>query len=71
MSEVMVGLFEESNSFAEAKARIGYLEQLDFWDPSFSTRIRSAAVDNSQVEGSWTVPARVELLIKKWAKSGV
>ena len=71
MSEVLVGLFEESGSFAEAKARIGYLEHLDQWEPSFSTRIRSATQTNSQVSGSWGVPERVAALVKKWAKSGV
>jgi len=71
MSEVLVGLFEESNSFAAAKTRIGYLEELEYWDASFSTRIRSAATGNSQVSGSWGVPARVKALIQKWADSGV
>lgn len=69
MSDVLVGLFEESNSFAEAKTRIGYLESLDTWDPSFSKRIRIAVESNSQVSGSWGVPERVEALIKKWKKS--
>jgi len=71
MSEVLVGLFEQSGSFAEAKARIGYLEDLEVWEPSFSTRIRSAADGNSQVSGSWGVPHRVAALISKWAKTGV
>jgi hypothetical protein len=71
MSEVLVALFEESGSFAEAKARIDYLENLAQWEPSFSTRIRSAVQTNSQVSGSWGVPERVATLIEKWAKSGV
>jgi nucleoside 2-deoxyribosyltransferase len=71
MSEVLVALFEESYSFAEAKARIGYLEDLTLWEPSFSTRVNSAVKSNSQVSGSWVVPERVAALVKKWAKSGV
>lgn len=71
MSEVLVGLFEQSGSFADAKARIGYLEELELWEPSFSARIRSAAKSNSQVSGSWGVPDRATALAKKWAKSGV
>jgi hypothetical protein len=71
MSEVLIGLFEESGSFAEAKVRIGYLEDLDLWEPSFSTRIRSAGKNNSQVYGSWGVPERVGALVKKWPKSRV
>lgn len=70
MSEVLVGLFEESNSFAEARARIGFLEDLESWEASFSTRIRSAVKNNSQVSGSWGVPSRVETLARKWEESG-
>jgi nucleoside 2-deoxyribosyltransferase len=71
MSEILVGLFEESGSFAEAKAPIGFLEDLDLWEPSFSTRVRSAAKTNSQISQSWGVPERVTALLKKWSKSGV
>lgn len=71
MGVVLVGLFEESGSFAEAKSLIGYLEEIEVWEPSFSTRLRAAAEGNSQVAGSWGVPGRVESLIKKWASSGV
>lgn len=71
MGEVLVRLFEESGTFAEAKARIGYLEELELWEPSFSTRIRSAVVGNSQISSAWGVPGRVESLVQKWAKSGV
>jgi hypothetical protein len=62
ISGVLIGLFEESGSFAEAKTRIGYLEELEIWESSFSTRIRSAVQNNSQISGSWGVPSRVENL---------
>lgn len=70
MSEVLVTLFEESGSFAEAKARMGYLDELETWDASFSPRVRNAAESNSQVSGSWGVPERVTALLKKWKKAG-
>ena len=69
MSEVLVGLFEESRSFAEAKNLIGHLESLTNWEPSFSSRLKSAVKSNSQVSGSWGVPERVAALTKKWTKS--
>ncbi len=69
MSEVLVGLFEESGSFAEAKMRIGYLEELTRWETSFSSRLKSAVKSNRQVSGSWGVPERVAALARKWAKS--
>jgi hypothetical protein len=68
MSEVVVALFEQSGTFAQAKERIGLLEELDVWAPSFSARIRAAADANSQISSSWGVPGRVEALAKKWAK---
>jgi len=71
MAEVLIGLFEESGSFAAARARIGLLEELEIWEPSFSTRIGSAVKGNSQVSESRGVPARVEALVKRWAKSGL
>jgi hypothetical protein len=67
MSEVLVALFEESGSFAQAKERVGHLEDLGVWESTFSTRIQSAAKENMQIAGSWGVPSRVESLVKKWS----
>ena len=67
MVEVMVSLFEDSNSFAEAKERIGNLESLGILEPSFTKRIAAAAETNSQIAGSWGVPDRVKALVKKWS----
>ena len=38
MSSALVTLFENSPSFADAKTRIGYLEKLETWSPSFSAQ---------------------------------
>lgn len=67
MGEVLLNLFEDSGSFAAAKARIGYLEQLEVWDTAFVPRLEAAAEANSQISGSWGVPERVQALAKKWA----
>jgi nucleoside 2-deoxyribosyltransferase len=69
MGEVLIGLFEESGSFATAKTRVGYLEELTTWDKSYISRIRAAVKNNSQISGSWGVPQRAEILAKKWAKT--
>jgi len=66
MSEVIVALFEDSYSFAEAAKRMGFLEALEVWDPSFPARLRAAVQANNQISGSWGVPQRVEKLIAKW-----
>jgi hypothetical protein len=42
------------------------VELLEVWQQSFSGRIQNAAILNSQVEGAYGVPRRVEKLIQKW-----
>ena len=70
MSEVLIGMFEESGSFADAKNNMGLLEEIGTWQPTFSTRVRAAVKANSQVQGSWGVPERATALVNKWkAKS--
>jgi nucleoside 2-deoxyribosyltransferase len=66
MSEVLLNMFVKSGSFAQAKTRIGYLENLETWGADFADRIRDAAELNSQISGSWGVSERVEKLAKKW-----
>jgi len=67
MGEVLLNLFEDSSNFIAAKARIGYLEQLEVWESSFVPRLEAAAEANSQISGSWGVAERVQVLAKKWA----
>ena len=71
MTRVLIELFEESGTYAQAKIRVGHLEDLDEWDPSFSARISAAAQANSQIRDATGVPHRVEALTKKWAKSAI
>jgi hypothetical protein len=67
MGEVLLNLFEDSNSFQTAKTRIALLEELEVWESSFVPRIEAATESNSQISGSWGVPERVQSLAKKWA----
>lgn len=66
MSDVLLSMFVKSGTFAQAKTRIGYLEDLETWGADFADRIREAAELNSQIIGSWGVPDRVEKLANKW-----
>lgn len=67
LGEALMNLFEDSGSFASAKARIGYLEELEVWESSYIPRLEAVPDANSQVSGSWGVAERVEKLAKKWA----
>lgn len=68
MSGILVTQFEESNNFAQAKERVGYLEELDVWEPSFNKRILAAIDNNTQVRGSWGVSDRVKRLVEERGK---
>jgi len=68
MADVLVALFADSPSFAEAKTRVGYLEELTVWEPSYPARIRSAVKHNHQIADAFDVAERAEKLIKKWTK---
>jgi nucleoside 2-deoxyribosyltransferase len=69
MAEGIMTMFENSASFASAKTKMGYLEELTVWPPPFSGRAQAAVEDNSQVSGSFGVPKRVERLVAKWGGS--
>jgi hypothetical protein len=66
MSGILVDLFVNSGSFSTAKIRVGYLERLSVWDPSYSARIAKAVKENDQIKYSWGVPEQVNALLKKW-----
>jgi hypothetical protein len=70
MGEVLVGMFEESRSFADAKYKIGLLEEVTTWQPTFSSRVLAAIKANSQIQGSWDVPERAKALVAKWKAKG-
>jgi len=71
MAGALVRLLEESNNFASTKERVGYLEELEAWDPSFSARLKGALTSNSQISDAWGVPDRINALVRKWEKRGV
>jgi hypothetical protein len=66
MPEICITLLENSRNFDQARARTGFLEELESWKPSFTSRLRAAVKNNNQVNGSWGVPDRLEVLIAKW-----
>ncbi|HTL15498.1 MAG TPA: toll/interleukin-1 receptor domain-containing protein, partial [Thermomonas sp.] len=68
-ARALVTQFENSYSFAQAKANMGLLEQLEYWEPAFSDRILKAAESNGQIQFSWGVPEKAAALAKKWAEA--
>jgi hypothetical protein len=61
----LVHLFCASNSFADAKLRCGWLEQIDEWDETYNPLLETALRKNSQIYNAHGVPERVRGLIAK------
>lgn len=66
MADIVIDLLVNSNSFATAKERIGYVERLKTWDKSYSRRLMRALKTNGQISGSYGVPAQIDALVKRW-----
>ena len=69
ISKSVVEYFSQSNSFQCAKKNMELLERLDYWDPSLSTRVRSAANSNGQIRDAWGVPERLKEFIERMERS--
>ncbi len=63
MKEGLVKLFEEANTFQEAKDRMTLLEGVSEWPEPLRTRIREAAHANNQIHDAFGVPERVTSLL--------
>ena len=67
MSEAVVTLFENSDSFARAKERMNLVEQIEHWEPAFGDRLEGES--NSQVRGAFGVPERVTRFVRRQSRS--
>jgi hypothetical protein len=65
MSESLVSRFDGSDCFAEAKKNMGLLELAHYWDNRLLDAIGTSAEENSQIRGSFGVPARLKTLLRK------
>jgi hypothetical protein len=63
MVKSLVHGFETSGDVSEAKDNIELLEDVFYWEPQMSDRIRRAVSRNPWIENAWRVPERVEKLI--------
>jgi hypothetical protein len=65
ISEAVIHMFEESESYARAKTLIALVEELSSWDTSYNSRLRKAVKNNRQVREAIGVPEAVERIAKK------
>jgi len=70
MAYAFLSRFEDSDSFAEAKANMTLLQDIDYLDDRMAARVKKAVAENGQIGGSFGVPGRAESLISKWTRRG-
>jgi hypothetical protein len=64
MAEALVGSFERSESFAQAKERVALLGLVSSWTPELLRGIESAVEENNQVQGAWGVPGQIQRILQ-------
>jgi len=69
MSGILVGIFEGSNAWAEAKANMAMLEESTVLDDDLVVRLKKAVKKNRQIHEAFGVCERVEKLIEKRSSS--
>lgn len=60
----LVGALEVSNTFAEAKFRVGQLSHIVSWTPELLRRIEAATTENDQIAHAWGVPGQIAQILK-------
>lgn len=63
MASSLVHSFEQSESFAMAKARVTYLELVTVWSDDLVKRVESAVVRNSQISEAFGVAQRARQIL--------
>lgn len=67
MAYALLGKFETSDTFQDAKNNMRLLEKVTYWDQTLTHRIKSAKDNNDQIEKAYGVPERINALIQQWS----
>jgi hypothetical protein len=65
MAVALVGVFEKSSSFSDARANMTKLERITYMDRTLETRLKAAAAENSQIREAYGVPRRLTALLRQ------
>jgi hypothetical protein len=65
MTESIAQRFTSSNTFAEAKQNFALLQQCMYWDKHLSATVALAAEQNSQISGSFGLPAKLRRFLEQ------
>lgn len=64
MAEAIVGVFEESHSYANAKENVQLLLNVKAWTPELLRRVEAAVEANNQNRDAWGVASQVQALLR-------
>ena len=65
MAYGLMSMFENSNSFKEAKVNFGLIIKIEFWDDTLIKRLENSPKENSQIRGSFGLPGSIDYLVDK------
>lgn len=68
MAQAVVRLFEQSDSFAEAKHNLSYVKRIKRWTPALLRRLDEAIESNSQIKGAFGVPEQIRGIVQTHSK---
>ena len=63
MAYALMTMFENSNTFADAKRNIALVRKIEYWDDKLIDRLKQSKDNNSQIRESFGVPASIEYLL--------
>ena len=68
MACAVMKMFEESNSYIEAKANFKLIHKIEYWDDSLIERLEKAPNGNSQIRDAFGLQSSIDSLVNKLNK---
>lgn len=68
MAQAVVRLFEQSDSFAEAKQNLNYVKRIKRWTPALLRGLDEAIESNGQIRGAFGVPEQIRRIVQTHSK---
>jgi hypothetical protein len=65
MAFALMKMFEESNSYAEAKVNFKLIQKIEFWDDILLERLEKSPKGNSQIRDSFGLQGSIDHLVSK------
>ena len=65
MAYALMAMFENSDSFSGAKINFDLVKKIEFWNDDLIERLEKSSKGNSQIRGSFGLPASISYLVKE------